>query len=1783
MKKPYLFLLIMLVTMSTGLFAQSLFNEDFTGLTLGNLGGQSGWTKSGTGPDLTVANTSPLTYTNYRSGGAEYVVIPTPGSLTSREYKALTSTPAPGTNTFFYSALINLTSTTATGDYFLSLCDATTGYFARLFAKTSGAGFVLGISKNANVASAIFGTTVFNLNTTYLVVFRYTFNVGTTNDQIALWVNPSLTSEPSLVTAEAQNTAAADVTPALVGTFNWHIRTVNNPAGSFDGVRVAYGADSATAWANLDAYLSSLAAEPTAQPTDPQFSNTTSSSFDVAFTAANPVADGYIAIRKAGSAPTTDPVDGTAYTAGSTLGDGTVAYSGAGVTFPESSLNPITTYYYKFYSYNGSGATINYLATTPLEGNHTTLVGVVLPTVTTAVITNIGVTTATGGGNVTADGNGTVDIKGICWNTTGSPVYTENGTNDGAGIGAFTSSLIPLTANQFYYVRAYAHNSAGYAYGNEVTFTTYKAEPVGYPTGFAAGILTVNSIQLNWTDSAADGFLIKGSSVSYVDIVNPADGTPEADGALIKNVLPGAQTYTFTGLSNSTTYYFQIYPYNNSGALIDYKSDGTPPQVTAATLSTPVLTVLPVTLVMNAYVGTTSYAYSAVVTSANLSAGVTVSSTGPFTFSETSGGTYSNPLVLATNYNGSVYIKFSPLSPGIFTELINFDSGATHAEIAPTATGITPPGSAVFVENFEYVAATLLTANGWTAHSGAGVNAIPVAADNLTYTGYPSVTGNCAGTTFTGTTSAEDVNKSFTALTVGSGYMSFLVNIPTTTNISSDYFTHFMSATAGDFKGRVFWKKDPGVSGNIAFGLTKAGAAAVAAFTGYNYQFGTTYLIVMRYDLIPGATNDVIKLWVNPVIGPTEPVTADLSAPDVTGTDIASISAVAIRQGNPTSPVKVDGIRVAHSWALLFPTTTPVINVTGTLSPFTTVVGNPSTPSQSYTLSGSDLNGNITVTAPTGFELSTDNINFSSPLSLSPTFNGLVYVRLTGATAGIFTGNIVHTSPGATPVDLAVSGEVTSPTGYISVTQSLTPFAAITGLTSTVQSYLLAGETLSDFLYVNTATTPGAIFEVRDATGGGTWQTGLALSPLYSGTIEVRFSPTVAGEYAGTITHSSDGATNVVINVTGTATDPAPVLTVEPAAMTFVAPSGSLSVAQIATVTSANLVNPITIGSAGEYVFCDTPSGTYINPLVVAATYNGSIYIKYAPTSIGGPFASSVTFNSGIMSDAISTNGYGLDPSQTYATDLFFSEYIEGTSNNKGLEIFNGTGAPVDLADYTVYLYANGSPTPTNTLAMTGILANNDVYCITNAGAVLAGITSNSDITSTVTYFNGDDAISLWKESAAAYVDIFGVIGNDPGTAWINGAHTTLDRTLVRKSTVIGGVTVNPSGTGVLAFTTLTTEWDVYPIDTVSNYGSHYFTPGMIVAEAPVLTPPAGIQVAPIMVSMSSTTPGAEIRYTTNGTDPTGASDLFVNPFELTATTTVKAKTYAAGYAASATTIGVYTFPVITDVLNIAALRAITLPSTAYYRLTGEAVLTLKSATRNAKYIQDASGAVLIDDPTGKITTSYNLGDGISGIIGTIAIYTGMLQFTPATNPGAPTSTGNIITPQDVTWATMDPSYQGKLVKFSSVSFIDVGNFAAPITYNVTDPSGAGVVRTQYVDLDYIGTAIPTAPKNIVGVILQYTTGAPPVTVMQFVPRSLAEFTEAAPPAAPIDVVVTKVGNDIQLNWANDPAVTSWKVYYSDDPNGVYTLGPIVITNSCLLLGDASTYGKRFYYVTANN
>jgi hypothetical protein len=189
----------------------------------------------------------------------------------------------------------------------------------------------------------------------------------------------------------------------------------------------------------------------------------------------------------------------------------------------------------------------------------------------------------------------------------------------------------------------------------------------------------------------------------------------------------------------------------------------------------------------------------------------------------------------------------------------------------------------------------------------------------------------------------------------------------------------------------------------------------------------------------------------------------------------------------------------------------------------------------------------------------------------------------------------------------------------------------------------------------------------------------------------------------------------------------------------------------------------------------------------------------------------------GIVFDGLGSHTADCGPVEVFPTELFFSEYIEGSSNNKALEIYNGTGSDVDLSDYQVLYYNNGATDPTITLDLTGTLVDGDVLVLTTDQAVQE-IQDVADLVfsyPSVVHFNGDDALALYKETTTSFVDVIGKIGEDPGDYWGTPPDATKEQTLVRMETICEGDT-NPDD----AFDPAV-EWDSYPQDTFTYLGAH--------------------------------------------------------------------------------------------------------------------------------------------------------------------------------------------------------------------------------------------------------------------------------------------------------------------------------------------------------------------------
>jgi len=187
-----------------------------------------------------------------------------------------------------------------------------------------------------------------------------------------------------------------------------------------------------------------------------------------------------------------------------------------------------------------------------------------IPVLTTDTTSSITQTTAQSGGVIISNGGNPITTSGICWSISQNPTINNNLTTDGTKSGSFISKLSGLTSGTTYYVRAYATNSVGTAYGNQVNFTTQKIV-VNLPTVISTSSvtnLTSNSATYggNVTDNGGSTILAKGVCWSSTTQPTVALSTKTNDGTGL-----GSFTSTITGLNQNTYYYFRAYATNSAG------------------------------------------------------------------------------------------------------------------------------------------------------------------------------------------------------------------------------------------------------------------------------------------------------------------------------------------------------------------------------------------------------------------------------------------------------------------------------------------------------------------------------------------------------------------------------------------------------------------------------------------------------------------------------------------------------------------------------------------------------------------------------------------------------------------------------------------------------------------------------------------------------------------------------------------------------------------------------------------------------------------------------------------------------------------------------------------------------------------------------------------------------------------------------------------------------------------------------------------------------------------
>jgi hypothetical protein len=288
----------------------------------------------------------------------------------------------------------------------------------------------------------------------------------------------------------------------------------------------------------------------------------------------------------------------------------------------------------------------------------------------------------------------------------------------------------------------------------------------------------------------------------------------------------------------------------------------------------------------------------------------------------------------------------------------------------------------------------------------------------------------------------------------------------------------------------------------------------------------------------------------------------------------------------------------------------PSVTVTGALNAFTQTVGTPSAV-QTYTVSGANLTGNITITPPVNYQVSSNGgttwFTNASPLVLAPTSgtlaNTTISVRLNATAAGSYSGNITNTTQGATTVNVAVTG-TTVPQPAITVTGSLSNFSQPLGTPSAVKTYTVSGANLTGNMVITAPTG----YEL--STDGATWSINPITLTQTSGTIatttiSVRLNANAAGSYTGNISHASTGATAVNVAVSGTTVLP-PSVTIAQSLTQFLQIIFSPSSLQTYTVSGSNLTGNVTITPPHRYELSLNGNSWQTTPVTLAPA-NGTL------------------------------------------------------------------------------------------------------------------------------------------------------------------------------------------------------------------------------------------------------------------------------------------------------------------------------------------------------------------------------------------------------------------------------------------------------------------------------------------------------------------------------------------------------------------------------------------------
>jgi len=454
-----------------------------------------------------------------------------------------------------------------------------------------------------------------------------------------------------------------------------------------------------------------------------------------------------------------------------------------------------------------------------------------------------------------------------------------------------------------------------------------------------------------------------------------------------------------------------------------------------------------------------------------------------------------------------------------------------------------------------------------------------------------------------------------------------------------------------------------GASGAVTLNYRNTSAWVTTSLTSSALSQGTVYTIeIMANNKSSGTIsytyNGVSRsvavqkfdLYVNGSLVGDDISTAQLSA----GSTINATTFMGLSSTSNAANIFVDDFVVYNAVPASIGASAPTINTSGSLASFSTEAGTASA-AQTFNATGAALTADITVTAPTDFEVATDGATFGDTATITQSggsASGTVSVRIkAAATAGAKSGNIVLSSAGATDVNVPVSGTVTAAGAAVVnlSTTSISNLSTSVGVASAVTNYVVTGTNLGTTAV--TITPSEAFLEI--GTNGTNFASTIDLSPTdgaVSNTVFLRVAAanSATNSYSATVSHVSGSASNSLA-VTGAITNLPPVLAVSTNTLSgFTTTTSVPSTAQTFTVTGSNLTTNVTVGApTGFQVANDgTTWGTNTSLTPVTGDVSNTISVRLAASNVPGPFSGNVTVAStGATQRTVALSGLVESPS----------------------------------------------------------------------------------------------------------------------------------------------------------------------------------------------------------------------------------------------------------------------------------------------------------------------------------------------------------------------------------------------------------------------------------------------------------------------------------------------------------------------------------------------------------